>query len=283
LSFQIPLPSKAIQIELVNAYESSLQQAQEAEQQANQLEKEIESYLLDTLGIEIKQAEIKTKNKLCIVNSKDVTRWDVDYLLNETYGVFSILNKAKFPVKKLSGIYNFVTRSWKKKDVKEKTFCYVEIGKIDAFLGITGFTEIDVKNAPSRATQVIKKDDLIIGLTRPNLKKFALVSEEYNGYVCSSGFQVIESAKNYSLEFLSEFLKSDAGVKQFEFFMSGALYPAITTKQFKELEIPLPPLEIQAQIVSHINEQKTKIKRLRTSARTLREQAKSNFERAIFE
>ena len=216
------------------------------------------------------------------VELKDVSRWDIDFLTNQSIGIFSVLKKAKYKSKSLREIYNFVSRSWAKQKHQTETFSYIEIGSVDASLGITDFTEIEVKNAPSRATQVVKENDLILGLTRPYLKKFSLISDKYNDFVCSSGFQIIAPSEEYNLQFLLEFLKSEAGVKQFEFYMTGALYPAITTKQLQELQIPLPSLSIQNEIVTHIETQKAEIKRLRAEAVALRASAKGDFEGDIF-
>ena len=98
---------------------------------------------------------------------------------------------------------------------------------------------------PSRATQFVKKGDLIIGTTRPYLKRFAIIKGQNDSHIASSGFQIIAPSKDYNLEFLLEYIKSDFGVKQFEFYMTGALYPAITGKDLKKILIPFPPIDIQ--------------------------------------
>ncbi|MEG1838379.1 MAG: restriction endonuclease subunit S, partial [Bacteroidaceae bacterium] len=100
-------------------------------------------------------------------------------------------------------------------------------------------------------------------------------------YVCSSGFQIINSKEN-NLEFLFEYLRSDAGILQFKFYMTGALYPAITNKDLKKIKIPIPPLEVQDEIVAHITGLKKQIKQLRTAAITNRTSALTNFEQKIF-
>lgn len=122
---------------------------------------------------------------------------------------------------------------------------------------------------------------MIIGTTRPYLKKFAIVDSEYNNNICSSGFQIINSKEN-NLEFLFEYLRSDAGILQFKFYMTGALYPAITSKDLKKIKIPLPPLEVQNEIVAHITGFKKQIKQLRIAAATNRTTALSDFEQKIF-
>lgn len=282
LDYQIPLPPLSTQAKIATNYKKNVAKADELEQKAGEVEVGIETYLLDKLGIEIQQKELKATSYLQIIKFKELSRWDYDYALNQTTGIFYSLANAKYPNKRLGDIYNFVNQGWSKHKHQDETFRYIEIGSVDSFIGITEFTEIQTPNAPSRATQLIKENDLIVGLIRPYLKKFSIVSKKYNDYVCSSGFQVISSSENYNLEFLLEFLKSEAGVKQFEFYMTGALYPAITTKQFQDMIIPLPPISIQTEIVSHIREQKSEIKYLKNEAKQLRKAATDNFEKEVF-
>lgn len=282
LEYTIPLPNDLdTQRYLVNEYNQKLTQAQEAESQADELEKGIESYFLQELGIE-KSKPVEKKQGLQVMRFKELSRWDYGYAIGEEQNIFTLLERSKYPTMKLGEVYNFINRPWSSKRHQNSTFRYIEIGSVDSFSGITNYTEIETKKAPSRATQIIKENDLIIGLTRPNLKKFTLVSKEYDDYICSSAFQIISPSDNYNLEFLLEFLKSDAGVKQVSFFMAGALYPAITSTQLKNLQIPLPPSDIQTQIVNHIAAEKEKIKTLRQQAEALRKQAKEEFENEIF-
>lgn len=93
---------------------------------------------------------------------------------------------------------------------------------------------------------------------------------------------MIESSDLYSLDFLLEYLKTSAGVKQFEFFMTGALYPAITAQDLKKVEIPLPPLTTQKEIVDHIKTARKVADQAKKRAEELRENAKREFEAELF-
>jgi len=281
LKLPIPIPPLAAQEKILNAFLSYNSQAQKAENQANELEKNIEDYLLSELGIE-KPKAVEKKEGLQFVRFKDLSRWDYGYVMDDEKDVFTVLKETKYPISALGQIYKFINRPWSNKKHKNKTFRYVEIGSVDSTLGIIDYSEIETDKAPSRATQIIKENDLIIGLTRPNLRKFALVSNKYNDYVCSSGFQIISPSDNHNLVFLLEFLKSEVGVKQISFFMAGAIYPAITSKQLKNLQIPLPPKDIQDRIANHITAIKEKTKSLRQQAEELRKRAKETFENEIF-
>ena len=282
LGLQIPLPSLNEQNEIVDAYNHSLALANCYEQQAVKINNTIEIYLLEELGLNVTlspQEHVSADYKyLYFVNMKDLLdRWDI---YNVTNNIFNVLEHAKYPVVSIGNVYDFVTRTWRKTG---ETFQYVELGDVSPLYGITNAQTLETKKAPSRATQTIQAKDLIIGTTRPYLKRFAIVSDEYTNNVCSSGFQVIAPDVKYNLQFLYEYLMTEVATKQFEHYMTGALYPAITNKDLRKIQIPLPPLDVQNKIVAHISELKEQIKSLRALAVTTKNEAIQQFEQTIFE
>ena len=275
LQLQIPLPSLSEQQTIIESYNERIKQAQDLEEQASQIEKEIEEYLLAELNISI--TKTKLHKGLNLIRFKDAERWDC---YNGGYSIATSLMQSPYPIVEIGSVFDFTQRRWNK---KEKEFNYVEIGAVDPLKGIMYTEEIQTSKAPSRATQKIKTGDLIVGTTRPYLKKFAIVGAAYNDCVCSSGFQVIAPKDEYNLSYLYEYLKSSVAIAQFELFMSGGLYPAITGKDLKKILIPLPPIDIQNRIVNHINQMKEQIIQLKQQAEDLRKKALEEFEREIFE
>lgn len=312
-SLSIPVPEYSEQQRLVKKYYDKLQQAKVCETQAVRVDVDTEDYLLDELGIikndynqsetvesyaaepqveyVITQQQNYDRSDTCVwgdeikkeyrylkfVRFKDVDRWDV---YNVETSVINRIKRSKYPTVSIGNHYAFVQRRW---DKKENEFKYVELGAIDPLNGILYAESMQTSKAPSRATQRIKTGDLIVGTTRPYLKKFAIVNEKYNDCVCSSGFQVIEPRDSYNLSFLCEYLKTQVAIEQFGLYMSGALYPAITNKDIKKVIIPLPPIDVQNAIVEHINKKKEQIKLLKKQAGNLRKEALEEFEKEIFE
>lgn len=280
LSQQIPLPPLSEQHRLFNEFETNMQHAADNERQASEIERGIDNYLLDTLGITLKKDSANNKNSLFkyfhLVRYKEIDRWDC---CNPKPQFKYMLENSTFDINEIGSMFHFINRGWNK---VEKSFKYIELGAVDPFYGILKADTIQTDKAPSRATQKVKMGDLIVGTTRPYLKKFAIVNSDYDDCVCSSGFQVISPDKSYNIQFLYEYLKSSIAIAQFESFMTGALYPAITSSDLKRLLIPTPPLSIQNSIVDHITAQKAKIKQLKQTANILRETAITAFENQIY-
>lgn len=279
LDIQIPLPTLQEQQEIVEAYFSKINEANQLELEANNIDQEIEMYFLNQLGL--KELNFKEKVKgLLTVDFKDLDRWDY---FSGDYSVISQLKSSNYSLFKLGDIYSFAKRSFNKKTYSLATFKYIEIGAIDPTKGILEAKEIKTEKAPSRATQIVKKGDLILGLTRPYLKKFALVTQEYDDNICSSGFSVIEETKDYYLTFLLQFLKCSYGIEQLKNRMTGGLYPAITEGELKEIKIPLPDIDKQIEIMNSVNIKVNEIVNNKVVIEELKHQANEEFEKAIFQ
>lgn len=165
-------------------------------------------------------------------------------------------NKSIYPITKLR-LCEFTVRRWRKNSDR---FRYIEMRDIDPVFGITNDTNLSTGNAPSRATQIVKSVDLIIGTTRPYLKRFAIVPEKYDQYICSSAFQVIKPSEKYNIEFVYYFLQTKLTIIQYETYMTGALYPAINTSDLRQIKVPLPSLPIQNSIVRYANKKRQTVK-----------------------
>ena len=93
----IPKPSLSEQQALVHAYNERIKQAQDLEEQASQIEKEIEDYLLKGLGISTTKKE--THAGLKFVRYKDVYVWGVGLLQSDLSHASSL-----YPVKRIKDI-----------------------------------------------------------------------------------------------------------------------------------------------------------------------------------
>lgn len=280
LNVKIPLPPLSEQNRIVEAYNKKIKQAEELEQKAKNIEEGIEDFLFEKLGLEkviIKQFKKGVINLFSFSSTFD--RWDMH---KDSSASLASLKHAKYPIITLNEAFNFENRGWKKNEHVSDYFDYIELGAVDPLNGITESKKINLKKAPSRATQIIKKGDLLIGTTRPYLKRFAIVTEQFDENIASSGFQVISPSETYNLEYLLEFLKSDYGIKQFEFYMTGALYPAITSKDLRKIRIPIPPISIQNEIAKRTKEFKIEIHDLNRDSQNLKSIAIKDFENEIF-
>lgn len=130
-------------------------------------------------------------------------------------------------------------------------FKYIDLTSVDRKThSIKDCDIINKDNAPSRAQQVVHTDDVIFGTTRPTLMRICNITRKHDGQICSTGFCVIRPNKMIVLpHFLYHILLTDMYARFVKNHQKGANYPSISDKDIFRFEIPLPPLEIQAEIV----------------------------------
>ncbi len=159
----------------------------------------------------------------------------------------------------------------------DKTFSYIELADIDSSIGvINSKTEIKGEEAPSRARRILRKNEVIVSSVEGSLEKVALVDDEYEGSLASTGFFQFKT-KNIFPEVLLVLSKSIAIQAQLKRECSGTILTAVPNKALKRIIIPLLPPETQRKIASLVQQSHEARKR----AKELLEQAKREVEEAI--
>ncbi len=135
-----------------------------------------------------------------------------------------------------------------------ETFLYIDIGSIDSqSKRISVPKQLSAAVAPSRARQNLKKGDVIISMTRPNLNAVALVGDEFDGAVGSTAFHVLRT-KHVEPSWLYRFVQTREFVGAMCALVQGALYPAIRPRDIQECNCPIPPRAEQARVADALDE-----------------------------
>lgn len=153
-------------------------------------------------------------------------------------------------------------------------FDYVDISAVDNVAKRIVETRCLLgKDAPSRARQLLRTGDVLVATTRPNLNAVALVGEEHNGKVASTGFGILRAKPEILPGFLYRWVQSPAFVSEISLLVQGALYPAVTERQLRALMVPLPSLPEQRRIVAALEAQLTAAARARAAVAAQQEAA----------
>jgi len=131
------------------------------------------------------------------------------------------------------------------------------------------------QEAPSRARQIVRTNDVLVATTRPNLNAVALVPPELNGQICSTGFCVLRASTEVPARLIFAYVQSPLFVSTVSQMVQGALYPAITDDDVRDCWIPLPPLTEQRAIVARLEAQMAQVQRLRAAAERQLEAARA--------
>ena len=166
-------------------------------------------------------------------------------------------------------------------------FHYVDISSVDNQRKvITEARQLPGKEAPSRARQVIRTNDVLVATTRPNLNAVALVPPDFDNEICSTGFCVLRPKPEIEPNYLFTFVQSTAFVRTLSDLVKGALYPAVTDGQVRAQRLPLPPLPEQRRIATRLREQLSAVAQARAAVQTQFDVAQSlptAHLRAVFE
>ncbi|HHR6046620.1 TPA: restriction endonuclease subunit S [Providencia alcalifaciens] len=180
-------------------------------------------------------------------------RWDIDYHLPAE----GINKYKKDIIKKVSDIAVIVKEKIDPTKKPDELFTYVDISSVDVNTGtIINPQELLGEEAPSRARKVIRKNDIIISTCRPTRGAIAIVTDELDGQVASTGFSIIRCKKGISPIYIQYALKLDSTLEQFRKFSTGSSYPAILDSDVLKTKIPLPSEVEQKKIEKSLIENK---------------------------
>ena len=107
-------------------------------------------------------------------------------------------------------------------------------------------------NAPSRARQIIKTNDILFGTTRPTQMRLCVVPKEYNNQICSTGYCVLR-INNMNQKYIYYCLSSLSFMDYCDLYQDGGSYPSISDGKVKAYEIPIPSHAIQQSIVEKLD------------------------------
>lgn len=136
----------------------------------------------------------------------------------------------------------------------DKIVNYVDIDAINNKTQKIGAPKIEpVSNLSSRARRVLKKGNIMYSLVRPYLHNLAIVEQDKEDYIGSTGFAVFDCLLIEN-KYIFWLLMSKYIETLYLGFMDGFNSPSITKDQFNNTLIPLPPQEEQSVLIKKIEE-----------------------------
>lgn len=134
----------------------------------------------------------------------------------------------------------------------KKTYRYIDLASVSRENHmITETIKINAEDAPSRAQKIVEKDDVIFATTRPTLRRFAIISDDYDNEIASTGYCVLRANTSQVLPKwiyynISTLIFNDYVEKNQE----GSAYPSISDARVKAFKIPVPDIPEQKRIVA---------------------------------
>lgn len=243
----IPLVSKDLQQGITGFFDTAFELTQSSDVSFN----EAQTLLLSELGL----TEWRPKHCSWFVADFSATqragRIDADYF-QPKYGEIVQL------IKSYHGGWNTLGSMTHIKDsnfvpVHDTEHRYIELANIAGDGRILDCNIEIGQDLPSRARRKVTTGDVIVSSIEGSLSSIALIGEEYDQALCSTGFYVI-SSETMNPETLYVLLKSHAGQLQLKQGCNGTILTSINKDAFGKIVLPLIVEEVQAQIQQMVAE-----------------------------
>ena len=253
--------------ELVTNSYDSLNQSNKTYQQAEEL-------LLEELGLRDFQPSEQGVNIKSLKDSFLSTgRLDAEYYQPKFDDYIELIQNYSQGFKPLKKVCNIRDENFD--PLSDEIYNYIELSNIGKSGDITGATEDIGSELPTRARRIVNTDDVIVSSIEGSLSSCALVTEDYDNALCSTGFYVINS-REINSETLLVLFKSEPMQNILKQGCSGTILTAINKLEFQNIPVPLIEKETQNAIQSLIQQSftlKAKSEQLLETAKTLVEMA----------
>lgn len=226
--------------------------------------KECESALLKAVGF---QAAVSSDSGCAIRSFADSYcrsgRLDAEYYQPKYEAIARSLNTSE-TVRSLCRLHDepFLPKNHVK-------YPYIELADVGQSGDISG---VDVQygaELPTRARRVVKSGQIIVASVEGSMQSCALITDEYDGALCSTGFYVLDSDK-MNAETLLVLFKSEPIQTLMKQRCSGTILTAISKDELLSMPLPLVDARIQEGIAAKVQEAFA----LRKQAKQLLEYAK---------
>ena len=171
-----------------------------------------------------------------------------------------------------------------------KKYPYTEIQYLDTGSitcnKIESYQYYNIEDAPSRAKRLVKEEDIIYSLVRPNQLHYGFIKFPQKNLVVSTGFVTITCKKEVlNPKFLYYYLTQNSVIEYLHTIAeaSTSAYPSLKTIDIESLDIEIPPLEEQKCIALIISSLDDKIDLLHQENKTLESMAETLFRKWFIE
>ena len=307
LNLLIPLPPLEIQQQIVDLYEKAYSEKQQKEAEAQRLLDSIDNYLLGELGITLPKEEellpqntdknnsynldndnpLVKKGRLFLTNLSEVTGKRIDPDYNKIYYI-NLLNAIKFvnnkPLKDLTSLIDYgLMPTQDYANSMEEGIPFIRVTNILN----TGYIDMsDIKyipfDTPRIENKLVKENDILMVQCGSTTGKVAIVPKQFENYLANSFSFIIRSNNKILQEYLFYILNSSIIQKQIKRSQNiVSVRPNTSKPAVENLLVPLPPLEKQNEIATHISQIRSKANVLMQQGKEILEQAKQEVERMI--
>ena len=269
-NFKIPLLENTLQLALSKFVSKSYETYERSKYQFSRAQ----TILLYEVGL----ANWKPKHRLTFLKNysevEQAGRIDADYFQPKYEEIVQAIKDYSGGWDNMGNLVHLKDRNFR--PAQKTKYKYIELANIGRNGEVNDCMIEEGENLPSRARCKVVTRDVIVSSIEGSLDSVALINEEFNQALCSTGFYAINSSMLNS-ETLLVLMKSIIGQLQLKKGCTGSILTAINAHEFNQILLPNMSMEKQIQIQQKVVESF----RLRQQSKYLLECAKRAVEVAI--
>lgn len=280
-SIKIPMPSLDEQRRIVAAWQQAQEKAAQAQARVVELEQEIESRFFGDLGL--KPPKKTSRLKSFAVWWKDFERWSVSYSQAAQSG--TDITRGKYPVHELGSLLEFVQYGTSEKaNTSEDGTPVIRMNNIvDGVLDLSDLKHVKLIER-DRERLLLKNNDILFNRTNSKelVGKCAVFHENGDYVFASYLIRIRPDPAKADSDFVAYVINSSIGRQQINAISRQIIGQAnVNSEELRSLQIPLPPLDVQKEIMRRVEEGRSKIRQEQEAAAKVAEEAQREVERMI--
>jgi hypothetical protein len=240
---KVPVPRMGF--ELQEEIATTFQAAEGQRQNSLVAMKRAEAILGEALGLGAWKAPDELSYESTRTDVLSAGRFDAQFFAPRNLSLLALLGKDG---QCISDVAQVRREKFKPEDAGD--FNYLEIGGVRPD-GSIGAFEVPHAEAPSRAAQRVRADDVITSTVRPIRRLSALIQKDQDGFVCSSGFVVLDPT-HVAPAALLVYLRLPLVCELMDLFSSASMYPAISERDLLRMPIPVIDEKVQKRITAEV-------------------------------
>ncbi len=283
LNAKVPLPPLPVQQAIVARWEAAQADVKALRDQFLHTEGVTSRLVLGCLGVPAQ--EFRALPKAFALNWRDLERWSVGYIRRDLQGA-SGFTKAKYPIVPLSDCLIGTSNGYSIKPVAKITpYKMLKLNALtEAGLDTALSKYVDVSEATAARFSLHKGDLLLcrsVG-SYSHVAKCALVEEDCPDILFPDIIIRVRFQKTVLPEYVREVIQTKLGRA---YFQSNARTSVgmwkIGAEDIRSFPLPLPPLDVQREIVQQVQAQRQEMARLREQAERKARESKAEVEALI--
>lgn len=183
-------------------------------------------------------------------------RFDAEHY--QPYDACMLRQLSQYPVRPLGELADILDRGddFRKEDAD---IDYIAISDVaPQLMLVVSKQRMHASEAPSRARYRVRAGDIITAIsgasTGTKNHATALITEDEDGAICSSGFAVLRNFREVEPLYLLAFMQTEFFHRQVRRLLRGHAIPAIALEDLATVQVPVPPQEVQQAIAAKVRE-----------------------------